>query len=67
MSVSNLPSVRSSKSENKPLQRTQQYLVQAKVCLKLFRELLEEVKETVVILSLLVVFVYEIVRLLLKM
>ena len=67
MSVRNLPSVRSSKSESKPLHRTQQYLVEAKVCLKLFRELLEQVKDAVVILSLLVVFIYEIIRLLLRM
>jgi hypothetical protein len=64
MSVRNLPSVHSSKSENKPLQRTQQYLVQAKVCLKLIRELLELVKDIVVILSLIAFFVYGVVQLL---
>jgi hypothetical protein len=64
MSVSNLPSVRSSRSENKPLYRLQQYLKEAKVCLTLFRELLVEVKEIVVVLGLIAIFVYGVLQLL---
>jgi hypothetical protein len=64
MSVRNLPSVHSSKSAYKPLYRTQRYLVEAKVCLKLFRELLEVLKDIVVILSLIVFFLYGVIQLL---
>ena len=56
--------IHTSRSENTPLQRTQQYLVQAKVCLKLVRELLEEVKDIVIILSLIAFFIYGVVQLL---
>jgi hypothetical protein len=58
MSVLNLQkSSQQSVSDNKPLRRTQQYLVELRVCTTLLKDWLIEVKELTVVLALIAFFV----------
>jgi hypothetical protein len=54
------------KGSNKPLSRVQAYLVEAKTCVILLREILEELKGLFVILVLLAIFVMEALHLIFK-
>lgn len=63
MSVSNLQKPASKSVSTKPLSRLQEYLVETKHCVALFRELLVEVKELIVVLALIAFFVWGVIEL----
>lgn len=65
---SNLIDLKSRNSnKQKPLQRFQEYLVESKATVILVRELLVELKELIVIVSLILFFIWAIIELFHKM
>jgi hypothetical protein len=52
------------KDEPKPLGLVQRYLVELKVCTALFRDLLLEVKELVVVIAYILIFILGVIHLL---
>jgi uncharacterized membrane protein YhhN len=63
MSVSNLQKSSHQSLQNKPLRRTQQYLVELRVCTTLLKDWLLEVKELTVVLALIAFFVWGVIQL----